>query len=245
MTNYPTRVDTIDLRQWGTIQFKQWLHNGPLAFSEDGVTRLSKFIPPGSLAIDIGAYTGDTAIPMALCVGDKGKVVAFEPGPASWEFLQDNVKLNPRLRISAHHLAITSEPGEYTFHYVDQGFINGGLSTAISAGPDGCGNSYKAKVQGVNLTQFLKDCYGDWIDKLRYVKIDTEGYDKEILKANGAFFMQYRPVIEVEVYPFLNDVERTDLMESIVELSYHWEVPNSQFWLPAPAVVNVLCFPNS
>ena len=78
MTQYPTRIDSFDLGRWGHIKFMQWMFgNGPLGFYEQTVTDYASYIPPGSFAIDIGAYTGDTAIPMALAAGPTGKVLAF------------------------------------------------------------------------------------------------------------------------------------------------------------------------
>ena len=243
-TIYPTRIDTFDLRQWGTLRFKQWLFNDtPICFTPDTVTRVARFIPPGAFAIDIGAYTGDTALPMALAAGPTGRVLAFEPGPAAFPLLAENVALNALPQLSIYNAAITATPGRFTFHYVNDGYINGGWSAALDAGPAGCGNPCACEVEGIVLTDRLERHYAAWLPRLSYVKIDTEGYDKEILKANRALFMRYRPVIEVEVYPFLSDAERADLKAAIRSLSYRWEGDESLFHAPPPAVINILCHP--
>src|SRR5436305_60522 len=45
----------------------------------------SKFIAPGATCIDIGAHSGDTVVPMAICAYGgaerKGTILAIEPNP--------------------------------------------------------------------------------------------------------------------------------------------------------------------
>ena len=49
---------------------------------------------PGDAAIDIGAHTGDTALPVALAVGPQGAVFALEPNPFTYKVLIANAGLN-------------------------------------------------------------------------------------------------------------------------------------------------------
>lgn len=245
MITYPTRIDTIDFGEWGSFRFIQWLHNGALSFAGDTVEKLSRFIPRGSFAIDIGAYTGDTALPMAIATGPAGLVLAFEPGPAAFPILTDNIALNvPPLHIKAINAAVTASGDTATFHYVDPGYINGGFSTEISAGPSGCGNTYPIFVKCVRLDETLKRDFEPWLHRWSYLKIDAEGYDKEILKANSGFIRKYSPIIEVEVYPFLTYAERRELMSVIHDMRYRYDIPDEQFFLPPPSVVNVTCLPS-
>lgn len=245
MTTYPTRIDTIDFSKWGSFKFTQWLHNGALPFAKDAIDNLARFIPKGSFAVDIGAYTGDTTLPMALATGSDGLVLAFEPGPAAYPILLRNIELNkPGLRIEAINAAVTVSGDTATFHYVDSGYINGGFSTEVAVGPEGCGNTYPVEVPCVRLSDILLNKYSSWLCRWSYLKIDTEGYDKEILKSNSEIIRLHRPVIEVEVYPYLTDEERRDLMQTIRSIGYHWNVPDSSFFMPHPIVVNITCLPS-
>lgn len=243
MTEYPTRIDEFNLGKWGKMKFKQWLFNNyPLEFDEKYFNQIAERVPVGSFAIDIGGYTGDTAIPMSYATGPTGKVLVFEPGPVSFKFLVENLELNDIRNVDPYQRAITDKDGSYTFHYVDDGFINGGYSSAIEAGPEGCGNKHEVQVVGVNLTGFLNDVYAMWLPKLSYVKIDSEGYDKEILKSNKDLFVQYKPTIQLEVYPWLSINERWDLIESIYAIGYSWgNEDTSEFFKKPPAVVDVVC----
>ncbi|HIK82039.1 MAG TPA: hypothetical protein EYF93_03985, partial [Planctomycetes bacterium] len=52
----------------GKIQYAQWLHpaESTKLVRQDEINELRSFLNPGDVAIDIGAHTGDTALPMAL-----------------------------------------------------------------------------------------------------------------------------------------------------------------------------------
>ena len=58
------------------------------------VDELRKFLSPGDVAIDIGAHTGDSTIPIALAVGKQGCVLALEPNRYVFPVLQKNAELN-------------------------------------------------------------------------------------------------------------------------------------------------------
>lgn len=58
-------------------------------------------IDEGDTCIDVGACIGDTAIPMALKTGGKGKVYAIEPHPTNVAYLQRNTACYPQIEIIA------------------------------------------------------------------------------------------------------------------------------------------------
>jgi FkbM family methyltransferase len=53
-----------------------------------------QFVQPGMCAVDIGANVGLYTLLLAECVGDQGRVWAFEPEPAAFCRLQANVDRN-------------------------------------------------------------------------------------------------------------------------------------------------------
>lgn len=80
------------------------------------------------LAIDIGAHTGDTTVPMALAIGPKGTVLAFEPNPHVFRVLQKNSELNrSKTNIVPLCFAATDHDGEFEFNYSDASYCNGGF----------------------------------------------------------------------------------------------------------------------
>jgi len=66
----------------------------------------------GSVAIDIGAHSGDTTVPIALLANH---TIAFDPNEDVHSILHINALLNPHLHIDTHLLAIASEDKELMF----------------------------------------------------------------------------------------------------------------------------------
>src|SRR5438046_3244677 len=93
---YPSTVATFTLPIDGEVRFAQWQHpNETLkVISQDEVTALREFLRPGDVAIDIGAHTGDSTLPIALALGVSGTVFALEPNPYVFKVLAVNAGLN-------------------------------------------------------------------------------------------------------------------------------------------------------
>ena len=70
----------------------------------------------GSVAIDIGAHSGDTTLPISLLANH---TIAFDPNEDVHSILHINALLNPHLHIDAHLLAIAPEDKELMFQYND------------------------------------------------------------------------------------------------------------------------------
>lgn len=238
-----TQLDHFDFGRFGSVDFITWLHEHTKNYGLGNPGEFVNHIPPGSFAVDIGAYTGDTTIPMALCVGPTGKVVGFEPGPVSFELFKQNAALS-KLPVDAYNYAITDTGGDCVFHYVDDRYVNGGYSAKIACGPEKCHNHIEHTVKSVKLTEFLREHYAEWLPKWSFLKIDTEGYDKDILHANVELLREFKPVIQVEVYPFLDFDERQSLIDGIRAVGCRYTCPEHFFFHEFPSVYNVICVPN-
>src|SRR5580700_9976634 len=59
---------------------------------------MDRWLPPGSLAVDIGANIGAHCLRIARRVGANGRVVAVEPTDYAFSKLTANAELNPGLR---------------------------------------------------------------------------------------------------------------------------------------------------
>src|SRR6476659_3360509 len=61
---------------------------------------------PGMVVADIGANVGFYTLQMALCVGPTGRVLAFEPDPFCFEWLQYRIKQGGAINIKAQQVAL-------------------------------------------------------------------------------------------------------------------------------------------
>ena len=184
---------------------------------QEAVDELRKFVAPGDVAIDIGAHTGDTAIPMALAAGPDGCVLALEPNPYVFQVLKKNSELNrARATIVPLMFAATSEPGDFDFEYSDAGFCNGGRHEGISKWRHG--HAFKLRVRGENLQAYIAEHFAALAPRLRFLKIDAEGYDYQVLASLKDLISTRKPFIRAEVFKLLRLAQRERLYDLLVEL---------------------------
>ncbi len=218
---YGYMLKRFDLPNDGIVEYAQWLHPSETAkeITQQSVDALRKFLSPGDVAIDIGAHTGDSTIPMALAVGKKGCVLALEPNRYVFQVLQKNAELNSeRTNIIPLMFAATPEDAEMEFQYSDSGFCNGGRFEGMSKWVHG--HPFKLKVQGRNLHSYLKANYSQLIPKIRYIKMDTEGYESVVLESLAGLISLCKPYLKVEVYRKLDDGHRRALYQAIAGHGY-------------------------
>ena len=218
---YGFKIKSFNLPTDGTIEYAQWLHPKDLGteIKQAQVDALRKFLSPGDVAIDIGAHSGDTTIPMALAVGKEGCVLALEPNRHVFPVLKKNSELNTaKTNIIPLMFAATPEDMEMEFQYSDSGFCNGGRFEGMSKWKHG--HAFRLKIQGRNLDSLIQEKYPDLVPRIRYIKMDTEGYESAVLQSLGKLIRQCKPYLKVEVYRKLEDAQRRALYRSIAALGY-------------------------
>jgi FkbM family methyltransferase len=205
----------------GVVRFAQWRHprvSQQLILQEE-IDGLRQFIRPGDFAIDVGAHTGDTTVPMALAASPSGCVLALEPNPHVFKVLEVNAALNPAAaRIVPECVAATEDDGAYVFHYGDASFCNGGQPGRWRRSP--FRRRYPLSVVGRNLLRLLRSEYADHLPRLSYVKVDAEGHDRAILESILPILRQRRPVIRTEVFRKLKRYDRHVLYELLTGNGY-------------------------
>lgn len=200
---YGIRLDEFDCGKWGRVMFQQWLHpcEHGQTFTERGIDWLAQFIKPGDTVIDVGAYTGDTAIPMAVAAGKEGFVHAFEPNPESFEVLLYNSTLNQDFApIVVYPYAIGTVREDAIFHYHAEQ-INGGFLT-------------EGKPVSVKRVR-LDEC--DIAGRISFVKFDCEGEDGILLAEYSHWLKIHRCVVQVERFPTLSYDQEQQLWKAITD----------------------------
>tara|TARA_Y100000593_G_scaffold94477_1_gene193763 strand:+ start:3661 stop:4533 length:873 start_codon:yes stop_codon:yes gene_type:complete len=208
-------VDVLDINyhRWQHPMQGSWeLHE---LFNHTKLEYLSKLIKLNSVAIDIGAHTGNMSVGYSLFAD---KVIAFEPNPATFEVLEKNSKLNPK--IVPYNLGCSDEEGTIEFHYSDPGFNNGGYATKTEFGIGVTGHNVPIEVYCVNVDNFIKELHSDDYNNIGFIKIDCEGHDKEILPTLKNIVEKNKPIIQTEIYDGLNLGEKQQLMREVDNLNY-------------------------
>lgn len=218
---YGYRLRHFELPDDGRVDYAQWMHprEAEQEITGEAVAALREFLTKGDFCIDIGAHSGDTAIPMGLAVGKNGCVLALEPNDYIFPVLEKNSTLNrDRTNIVPLMVAATPEDGEVEFEYSDSGFCNGGRHEGISKWKHG--HAFKLKVQGINLSHRLRRDFANRLDRLRFIKVDTEGYDLPVLRSIADVIDECQPFVMAEMYKLTSPEYRAGLYEFFASRGY-------------------------
>ena len=128
---------------------------------------LKSYLKPGDAYVDVGANIGMWVLAAAMIVGRSGRVIAFEPHPRIFKFLQSNVALNNLENVQLHNCAVGDQAGSVSFSDVRADDTNRVLLSS-----DGL------RVPIVTLNDVLDH------SEIALLKVDAEGYEKYVL--NGA-----------------------------------------------------------
>lgn len=218
---YGFEIKNFEIPNYGAVEYAQWLHpsESDKLITESNINFYKKLTTLGGMIIDIGAHTGDTTVPMALAVGSKGLVLGLEPNKYVFKILEKNAQLNKNhTNIRPLCFAATGEDGNFTFNYSDASFCNGGFLSQIKNNRHR--HHYTLDVTGKNLQQYLQANHLKDLARLELIKIDAEGYDKEIVKAIPKLIEDYKPNIMLECYKRLTIEERNELYDSVAKHDY-------------------------
>lgn len=218
---YGFEIRTFHLPDEGAVQYAQWLHpkDKPKSICQEDVTALRRFVREGDFVIDVGAHSGDTTLPLALAAGRSGCTLALEPNPYVFAVLRQNAGLNQdKTHIVPLDFAATDTDGTFTFHYSDGGYCNGGFLSRIR--DQRHGHRQPLTVQGRNLDCYLRQHYAALLPRLSFIKVDTEGYDRQVLASLLGVLQEFRPVVVCEVLGRLVAEERAALFALLDQAGY-------------------------
>lgn len=218
---YPTVVNSFKIDATTEVKFANW--KNPLvvqkSIDSSAVNFFKKFITDGDLVIDIGANIGHMTITMSLANGRSGLTLAFDPNPYVLKILTQNCELNKELtNIIPLPFAITETEEEFYYNSSEASFNNGGISKE----KDSRHGKYalKEKIKGIVLEKYLNQNYPERLGRLSLIKIDTEGYDKQIIKSISNLLVKYHPVIISECFKKLTPKERSEHFEMLSSMGY-------------------------
>lgn len=213
---YTTEQISVDIPGYGSVPYILWQH--PLQkgwdfnffLNQTAIEKMKTIIPEGSTVIDIGAHTGDSSVLFSLATGKTGTVIAFEPSHFAFEVLKQNAAIHPN--IVPFNFAITERAGvfHFLFHGAEQ--FNGQFVQKPTSG--------SVNVQGVNLESFITQNFRGKLQDIKFIKIDCEGYDLNIIKSIATFLLTYRPILSCEVFPDLTREQKVDYFLTLQKLGY-------------------------
>lgn len=188
-------------------------------------------IRPGQTVIDVGAFVGQYTLLAARKVGPMGRVIAFEPMPATYRILIEHLLLNNFLdRVEIWPLAVGHTNGFVNIYFQGHDPVRGHNSTSFVG--------FSEKGLRENMRSQVVPCValGPFLDgigiKPDVIKIDIEGGEIETLQSLR-HILQGRANVFCELHPSLwkeVKVQSSVLQELMKETGRCIETLDGGFW---------------
>jgi FkbM family methyltransferase len=153
-----------------------------------------------NVVVDVGANVGQYAKTIRT-MGYKGRIVSFEPIPASYSELSKNLSRDHNW--FGHEKALGRETSKANMIYESDQTDMASFYNASTAVPDMFlrwqqADKKQVTVQMDTLDNVFADCIADIVEPHVFLKCDTQGHDLEVLKG-GVQSLGYVQVIQIEV----------------------------------------------
>ena len=178
-------------------------------YDPDSQSIIRRFLNSGDTAVDIGANIGALSLAMVQAAAPSGLIYAFEPGKILYRRLQRNIELNEAIRknIVTVNKGLSNKEGELYWHESPLRENRGNACLNTEKGTDG------TVVPVTTLDTYFadKDTTG-----LKFIKIDVEGMEREVILGGIELLKAVKPIIYYETYlvvetnrgePVLRDIE--------------------------------------
>lgn len=215
-----------------------------------------RIVRPGDTVLDIGANVGAHTLPLARLVGAAGQVIAFEPTKYAHDKLLANLNLNPsiRERVVVRQMLLTAldETGPLPTHLSSSWPLISDVWRHEQHG--GVGKETTGAHAG-RLDTYLETA---GICRVDFMKLDVDGHECAVLDGATATISRYRPIMALEIAPYVlraHGTSAAELSDRLSTLGYSLFnertgrlLPNIADWeriLPHGASLNVLARPGS
>ena len=155
----------------------------------------------GEVVVDVGANIGYYTVLLADKVGKNGKVYAFEPDKTNFEILVKNIKENDLKNVVAVNAAVGSRSGKLKLYKSkenlgDHKLYDQNPPVDKSTSSLKKGGSLKTEiVKIIKLDEYLADI------KVDLLKIDTQGWEPEVIEGAKEIIKKNKPVMFLEYSP--------------------------------------------
>ncbi len=190
---------------------------------------MRKFIAKDSAIIDAGANMGVFSV-FAAQLASQGRLYAFEPSPITFRALEKNAK--PYADI-LH--CLNCGLGEATRKEI---LVSNTHSTMGNFFKDRAGSGSQNEFTGetvkiISLDEFVQE---QQLPRLDFIKIDTEGYEANILRGAAESIKRFRPVLVMSAYHAPTDREALPKLVRSIVPDYRCQIINR-------GEMDLLCYP--
>jgi FkbM family methyltransferase len=151
---------------------------------------LADYVKPGSLVVDVGANLGFMTALFSRLATRAGIIHSFEPSPDTFRKLQEVIAENCLENVRAHNFGCGDKEEQL------QLYCKPSSGHSSLRRPDRA-DDIRA-VQEVSIVR-LDEYLAPQIDRLDFLKIDTEGHEDAVIAGAEKLIAQHRPTIYIEL----------------------------------------------
>ena len=157
------------------------------AYEPSTVAWITDHLPMNGTLLDIGSNVGTVGLPVALRRND-ARVICIEGSPSVFAYLDRNIRANGLAdRVSARHCVVgASTESHVPFYSPVEGYGRGSMSPVFT----------QAAEQIANLR--LDDLVASLPSEPELLKIDVEGFEKQVLEGGIGFLRRRSPKLVFE-----------------------------------------------
>jgi FkbM family methyltransferase len=191
-----------------------------------------KILKQGMTCLDVGSNIGYYVCLENKIVGKNGKIIAIEPSPINFKYLQKNVNLQNTTNIELFNFACGKKNGKIDFLVSNRSnWSRVASDDLIDAPPDTILETISLPIK--KLDSFIHE---QGINKLDFVRMDVEGYELNILEGMEETLRRFKPLLQIEVHLFILGIESTrNLLNFFKNLGY-----NISYYIPREMDVPII-----
>ena len=170
-------------------------------------------------AVDVGANSGLYSLYFANCFDH---VYAFEPHPISFSLLEINIKYcNLKQNITAYNYGLSSKEGVATLYEFKDSTSCATFEKEFATKSINTVPHFKCHLKTLKEENFRDK-------KIRFLKIDVENHELEVLKGAKMLIKSHKPVILIEDWKSKSG-KKSDVIKFLENLGYNsFLVPSKQ-----------------
>ncbi len=188
----------------------RYINYFPAGYEKENFDFLTASVNPGDTVLDVGAHIGLFAVIASKLTGAGGKVIAFEPAPATFSLLEQTVRINKAENtIVTIQKAVGKEPGKTTFFISDS--VADNSNSLVSYLGDRPLNGIDIDITSIDTIVSERKS-----GKIAFIKIDVEGAEYDTIRGAAHTFKTLRPYAIVAIHP-IPIVAKGDRLEDIYD----------------------------
>jgi len=161
------------------------------AYEPELASVIRSLAPSMNTMLDIGANIGWYSL-LVQKINPSAVIHAFEPIPATFQKLKDNIDLNNATNVYLHNYGLSSQPGTFPFFYYADGTGNASLQNLANRDDAQIFECDLKTLSGIENDLFVNKT-------LDFIKCDVEGNELSVIQGGVGLIERHKPIILLEL----------------------------------------------